>query len=198
MQRAGARADAQAVATQALAHLPSRKRGEEGAGQGLLQCRKQRKTLFFQRGEGTSKATNIPGALPTAKTARHVLLNLDHANIALGLRMVKGHVQVHQESLHGVFAFDEASEEIAGSALFAASAPGFACGLRWGRSGQFTELDHLTGADFRLRNDLLFETILACLPGLIGNLFPSSTRVGIDLAQGCPVVSSMTIRSRNR
>ena len=62
--------------------------------QSLLQSRKQRQPLLAQRGEVSSKAAKVDGSRPQTKTAGDLLLNLDHANVALRLRVIKGHTQV--------------------------------------------------------------------------------------------------------
>src|SRR5713101_1643551 len=76
--------------------------------QGLLQSRKQRESLFAQRREVASNATKGQGTIPTAKTARNFLLNFDHAKIAFGLRIVKRHAEVNQESQDGILVLGSA------------------------------------------------------------------------------------------
>src|SRR5712692_3713702 len=139
--------------------------------QGLLQSRKQRESLFAQRREVASNATKGQGTIPTAKTARNFLLNFDHANIAFGLRIVKRHAEVNQESQDGILVLGQPVEQIAGRAVFASSAFGLA-GLGFRRGiGSFTVLANLPITRCGLRNHLRRQTSLACCSCLISERF---------------------------
>ena len=95
------------------------------AAKGRLQSRQQRKTLLAQGGHIATNAAKSLGTSKTAKTARDLLLDLDHPKISLGKVVVKIHAKVFQEVENRFLVFAQAIEQIAGRALFAfALAPG--------------------------------------------------------------------------
>src|SRR5579885_2078206 len=91
--------------------------------QSQSQSRKQRLSLFSERGEVAPDAAKVQGATPTAKTAGDLLLDFEHANIALSLRVVERHTQIVQKGQDRILMPGQPVEQIASGALFASSAP---------------------------------------------------------------------------
>ncbi len=89
--------------------------------QSLFQGSEQRPALLAQGREIASDATKGSSAEPGAEAAGDLLLHFDHADIALGLTVVKRHRQVVQERQHGILVGGQAIEQIAGRRLFASS-----------------------------------------------------------------------------
>ena len=73
-----------------------------------LQSIKQVESLFAQRRKIATNAAKAHGPLLTAKGARHFLLDFEHADIAFGQIVVKGDLQIQQESQHLRFAGQQA------------------------------------------------------------------------------------------
>ena len=89
-------------------------------GQGLLERRQERDALFAQGGEIASDATKHPRSCLLTETARDFLLDFDHANIAFGLVIIKGHSKILQESQDLLLMLGEPIQEIACRMLFVA------------------------------------------------------------------------------
>jgi hypothetical protein len=70
-----------------------------------LQGGKQRHVLLAQGGQVATNASKGLCASERAETARNLLLDLDHAQIPLGLIVVKRDTQVSQESPDGLLVF---------------------------------------------------------------------------------------------
>src|SRR5205807_587260 len=68
------------------------------ASAGKFECRKGIYPLFAQGREVSSNTTKDLSTKQATETARDLLLHLDHANIALGLRVLEGHVIANAES----------------------------------------------------------------------------------------------------
>ncbi len=66
----------------------------------LLQRSKDRKPLLMQRGKIAANATEADETLWGAEAARDLLLYLDHAQIPLGLIVIKRHGEIEQEAQH--------------------------------------------------------------------------------------------------
>ena len=86
--------------------------------QRLLKCRQQINPLLSERGKVAANAAEHDSALFTAKAARDFLLHLDHAQIPLGLVVVKRHSKVVQKPQHRLLLLGEAVQQITGRILF--------------------------------------------------------------------------------
>src|SRR5207342_1637198 len=86
--------------------------------------------LLAQGGDIATNATKRLGADQAAETAGDLLLNFDHANIALGQTIIKWDGEIVQEGQHSLLLVAESVEQIAGGTLLA---PSFALGRRQGR-----------------------------------------------------------------
>src|SRR5438034_2915845 len=69
-----------------------------------LQSGEQVRALLAQGGQVTTNAAEGNHSRFTAERARDLLLHFDHANISLGLVIVKRHSEVFQEGKHCFFA----------------------------------------------------------------------------------------------
>lgn len=66
-----------------------------------LESRKQRQISFAQRRQAAPNAGKCLNTNQGAKAARNFLLDLDHAQIALGLIVIKRHAPVFQKGPDG-------------------------------------------------------------------------------------------------
>src|SRR6266699_5128162 len=98
------------------------------ADQGLLQSSQHRQALLTQRREIAADAAEGLSPSRRAETARDLLLDLHHADIALRKAVVKRHGEVVQEQQHGILVLRKAIEQIARRRLFA---PTFLARRRW-------------------------------------------------------------------
>src|SRR5450755_94475 len=73
------------------------------AAKGRLQSRQQRKTLLAQGGHLATNAAKSLGTSKTAKTARDLLLHLDHPKISLCKVVVKIHAKVFRGAQRTAF-----------------------------------------------------------------------------------------------
>src|SRR5579885_2671868 len=87
-----------------------------------LQSRKQRDALLAQGGQIATNARESMCPGQRAEAAGDLLLDFDHAQIALGQVVVKRHPQIFQKGQHGVLIGAQAIQQIAGRTLFDASA----------------------------------------------------------------------------
>ena len=85
---------------------------------GVLQGGEQMTPLFAQRRQVRAKTAKDVGSPRCAEAARDLLLHFDHANISLGLGIIKRHTQVMQEGENRVLVQREAIEQIARRRLF--------------------------------------------------------------------------------
>ncbi len=83
-----------------------------------LQSGQERKPLFAQGRQIAANAAKGLCARQTAETARDLLLHFDHAQIALGLIVVKIHAQVFQEAEDRLLVSAQAIEQVACRTLF--------------------------------------------------------------------------------
>src|SRR5713226_6805371 len=86
-----------------------------------LQRRQQGEVLFAQGGQIAPNAAKSLSPSEGAKTARNLLLELDHAHIPLGLVVVKIHPQIFQEAEEGLLVFAHSVEQVAGRTLLGSS-----------------------------------------------------------------------------
>ena len=86
-----------------------------------LQSRQQRDVLFAQGGQIAPNTAKSLSAKDGAKTARNLLLELDHAHIPLRLIVVKIHPKIFQEAEEGLLVFAQPIEQVAGRALLGSS-----------------------------------------------------------------------------
>src|SRR5438270_12657039 len=84
-----------------------------------LQSRQEREFLFAQRGQIAANPAKSVCTSKTAETARDLLLDLDHAQIAFSEVVVKIHAQIFQKAEDGFLVFVQAVEQISGGTLFA-------------------------------------------------------------------------------
>ena len=88
------------------------------AQEGMLKCREQFDPLLAQSRKITADAAEYCHPLFGAETAGDLLLDFDHAKIALRLVVVKRDRKIMQEPEHGPLAPREAIQQIARWALF--------------------------------------------------------------------------------
>src|SRR2546421_8804019 len=86
-----------------------------------LQSRQEGESLFAQRGQIATNPTKSLCTTKTAETARDLLLDLDHAQIAFGEIVVKIHAQIFQKAQDRFLVFAQAVEQISGGTLFASA-----------------------------------------------------------------------------
>ena len=117
------------------------------ADQGLFQSGEPRHALLVQGREIASDAAEGHRTSRGAETARDLLLDLDHAQIALGEAIVKRHGEVVQEQQYRLLVLGKAIEQIARCRLFASA---FLGDLWWriGRVGQVAFLQQSAIACF--------------------------------------------------
>ena len=122
---------------------------------GVLECSQQFDALFAQGREVAADAAKHGNALLGAEAAGDLLLHFDHAQISLGLVVIKGDRKIVQEAQHGPLALAESIQQIASRALF---------GSPWGSLG----LVGLAGCSRRgigliaLDEELIIATKQAC------------------------------------
>jgi len=90
------------------------------SSQSQFQSRQQVQTLFAQGRQVASNATKGFSSCLAAKAARDFLLDFGHANIALGLRIVKRNRQAFQEKQDGILVGAKAVQQISSRTLFLA------------------------------------------------------------------------------
>src|SRR5438876_11393985 len=98
------------------------------ADQGLFQSGQHSETLLAQRREIASDAAEGLSTSRRAETARDLLLDFDHPNIALREAIVERHSEVVQEQQHGLLVRGQTIEQVASCRLFA---PTFLACLWW-------------------------------------------------------------------
>ena len=86
-----------------------------------LQRDEQIHALLAQRRQVASDATKGRRSCFAAEGARDLLLDFDHANIALRLVIVKRHDEAVQEGQHRLLVVDQAVKQVARRTLFRAS-----------------------------------------------------------------------------
>ena len=86
--------------------------------QALLESRQERKPLLAQRGQIAADAAKAGEPLIRAKAARDFLLDFEHAQIALGLIVVKVDPQIFQEAEDRLLVFAQPVEQVTCSTLF--------------------------------------------------------------------------------
>src|SRR5437667_12684817 len=89
--------------------------------QDLFQSVEQRSTLFAQGREVSTNATKGSGSGERAKAAGDLLLHFDHAQVAFGQIIVKGHRQIVQERQYGLLLLAQPIQQVASSTLLATS-----------------------------------------------------------------------------
>ena len=89
------------------------------SSQSQFQGRENRSPLLTKRGKIAANAEKRFSTRQTTETTRNFLLDFDHANIALCLRVVKRNVKAFQEAQHRILVLGESVEQIAGRTLFA-------------------------------------------------------------------------------
>src|SRR6266581_3913165 len=99
------------------------------ANQSLFQSGQHRHALLAQGREIATDAAESLSESLRAETAGDLLLDLHHAEIALGQAIVERHGEVVQEQQHPLLVLRKAIEQIASRRLFG---PTFLAGL-WGR-----------------------------------------------------------------
>src|SRR5579875_1985348 len=89
--------------------------------QGSLQSRQRVQTLLAQGGKVATNAAKGLSSSLAAKTPRNLLLHLDHAEIALGLVVIKRHGKVDGKAQHRIAVEGQPVQQIACRMLFASS-----------------------------------------------------------------------------
>lgn len=87
---------------------------ERLTGEDRLERREERLALLAKRGQIASDARECCSAAGRTKAARDFLLDLEHAQVVLGLVVVEGDRQVVEEGQDLLLAEPELLEEIAG------------------------------------------------------------------------------------
>src|SRR5690242_14540607 len=87
--------------------------------QGGFQSKQQVQTLLAQGGEIATNATKRLNPSLTAKASRNLLLHLDHADITLGLTVIKRHGEVDRKAQHSIAIDSQPFQQIACRMLFA-------------------------------------------------------------------------------
>src|SRR5437867_9717631 len=128
----------------------SKSREKRMTGQGLLECQQDLQALLAQRREITADAAKDRHPLFGTEAARDLLLNLDHAQIALGEVVIERHGKIVQEAEYGPFALRESIQQVACRALFGSASCSL---LGWWRGG-------ISGIAFG--EDLVIATQQAC------------------------------------
>src|SRR5579883_252869 len=134
--------------------------------QNLLRSGKQRQALFSERGEIASHATKVESSWPAAETAGDLLLDCEHADVALSLRIVKGDTQIPHEGQDGLFVLRQSIEQVPSWTLLATPAPfRFRLGW-WGRVSLLTHLEQQPRAAEHLFLEGRSQHALWFLPGV--------------------------------
>src|SRR5947199_7802890 len=106
------------------------------ACEGLTKCREQFEALLVQRRKVAANAAKHGHSLFGAEAARDLLLHFDHAQIALGLVVIKRDGKIEQEPEDHPLPPRESIQQIACRALLGSpwfSLPLFRLLRRWGR-----------------------------------------------------------------
>src|SRR3990172_1341544 len=74
-------------------------------------------TILASGRDVTADATKGPGTLHRAKTTRHLLLQLDRAQIALGQIVIERHLKIVHKSQHRALVFEQVIDQVPGRAL---------------------------------------------------------------------------------
>src|SRR2546423_14169330 len=84
----------------------------------MTKCREQCDALLAQGRQVTANTAEHRHSLFGAEAPGDLLLHFDHAQISLGLVVVKRHGKIEQEAQHGPFALREPIQQIARRTLF--------------------------------------------------------------------------------
>ena len=85
--------------------------------QSSLQSRKQRQALLAQGGQVATNTSKGLRSSEGSEAAGNLLLDFDHAQIALGEIVVKIHAQIFQKAEDGWLVFVQAVEQISGGTM---------------------------------------------------------------------------------
>lgn len=99
--------------------------------QGGFQSRKDRQTLFAQRGQVPTDAAEENRPLGAAEGTGHFLLHFDHADIPFGKIVVKRNIQALQEEQDRLLVFAQSIQQVACRMLL-----GFATFALWSGDGR--------------------------------------------------------------
>src|SRR5437660_1351296 len=134
-----------------------------------LQSRQQRDVLFAQGGQIAPNTAKSLSAKDGAKTARNLLLELDHAHIPLRLIVVKIHPKIFQEAEEGLLVFAQPIEQVAGRALLGSSP----CSWGSGRPGmgQIPFVKDVEKLAFPIGNLQWVKPMFSLFASLLGGLF---------------------------
>jgi hypothetical protein len=127
------------------------------SSQGLFESRKHRKPLLAQGREIAADATEASETLFGAEATGDLLLDFDHAQIALCLVVAKGHSEIDQERQHLPFVLRKPIQQIASGMLFGVSSTRFFDGNR-GRIGLIPQgqEDFIASMEAAQRQDIQF------------------------------------------
>src|SRR5579875_1477571 len=137
--------------------------------EGGLQSRQERKPLFAQGRQIAANATKGLGSGQRAEAAGDLLLHFDHAQVALGLIVVKLDTQIFQKAEDGFLMFAQAIQQVAGRTLFDAPTASRWGGRSWGKLIGF--LKHAQKGAFPIPHFQRIESTLALCSCLLGGLF---------------------------
>src|SRR6266700_3635476 len=139
------------------------------------QSRQQRDVLFAQGGHIAPNAAKSLSPSDGAKTARNLLLELDHAHIPLSLVVVKIHTEIFQEAEEGVLVFAHAIEQVAGRTLLVSSP--CAWGSRRPRMGQIPFVKEAEKLHFPIGDLQWVKPVFSLQAPLESGLFPIQEQV---------------------
>jgi len=92
-----------------------------------LQCSQERHPLLAHRGQVATDPGERFGTAVRSERASNLLLDLEHAQVLLGLVVVEGDGEVVQEGQHRVLAYPQAIEQAAWGRLLQTSALAWLC-----------------------------------------------------------------------
>ena len=152
--------------------------------QSRLQSRQQRQTLFTQGRQVATNAAKRLCARQTAEAARHPLVHFEHAQIPLGLVVVKIDPQVFQEAEDRFLMFAQAVEQIACGTLFDAPLAARRGRRSWGDVIPF--IKHAEKGPFPIQHFQRIEPALALFSRLLGGLLHREEQVEeVGRPDGC-------------
>src|SRR5437667_11685811 len=121
----------------------------------MTKCREQFNFLLAQSRKVTADAAEHGHSMFSAEATGDLLLNFDHAQISLGLVVVKRHSKIVQEPEHSPLSLGESIQQITSRALFGSSR----CSLRMFR---FARCRGRRVGEVTLCEDLIIATKQAC------------------------------------
>src|SRR5579875_3540101 len=157
--------------------------------QGGLQSRQERKPLFAQGRQIAANAAKGLGSDQRAEAAGDLLLHFDHAQVALGLIVVKIDTQIFQEAEDGFLMFAQAVQQVAGRTLFDAPFRSRRGRRSWGEL--IGCIEHAQKGAFPIHHFQRVESTLALCSCLVRRFFHRQQQVFEVSGPGSPVLLSL-------